>query len=63
VLAQKPWIVPIPGTSKLAHLTENIAAVDIELTPTDRREIDVALASITVTGGRMNAEQMDQVER
>jgi aryl-alcohol dehydrogenase-like predicted oxidoreductase len=63
VLAQKSWIVPIPGTSKFAHLIENIAAADVELTPTDRRDIDAALASITVVGGRMNAEQMEQVER
>jgi aryl-alcohol dehydrogenase-like predicted oxidoreductase len=62
VLAQKPWIVPIPGTSKLAHMAENTAAADVELTPADRREIDAALASITVVGGRMNAEQMEQVE-
>src|ERR1051326_4967311 len=40
ILAQKPWIVPIPGTTKLARLEENIAAVDIELTPDDLREID-----------------------
>jgi aryl-alcohol dehydrogenase-like predicted oxidoreductase len=63
VMAQKPWIVPIPGTSKLVHLAENISAADVELTPADRREIDAGLASITVVGGRMNAEQMEQVER
>ena len=42
VLAQKPWIVPIPGTTKLHRLEENLAAADIELTPDDLREIDEA---------------------
>ncbi len=52
ILAQKPWIVPIPGTTKLARLEENIAAVDIELTPDDLREIDGAAEKITVKGER-----------
>ena len=52
ILAQKPWIVPIPGTTKLARLEENIAAVDIELTPDDLREIDGAAAKISVKGER-----------
>lgn len=43
VLAQKPWIVPIPGTTKLHRLEENIAAAEVELTPDDLREIDNAL--------------------
>ena len=63
VSAQKSWIVPIPGTSKLAHLVENVAAADVDLDPSDLREIDSAAASINVVGGRMNAEQMAQVER
>jgi aryl-alcohol dehydrogenase-like predicted oxidoreductase len=52
LLAQKPWIVPIPGTTRLARLEENIGAVAIELTPDDLREIDSAASKITVQGAR-----------
>jgi aryl-alcohol dehydrogenase-like predicted oxidoreductase len=52
LLAQKPWIVPIPGTTKLSRLEENIGAVDIKLTPDDLREIDFAASKITVQGAR-----------
>src|SRR5262249_15331488 len=52
LLAQKPWIVPIPGTRKLHRLQENIGAVAVELTPQDLREIDVAASKITVQGAR-----------
>src|SRR5712672_2585695 len=52
LLAQKPWIVPIPGTTKLARLEENIRAVDIQLTPDDLREIDTAASKITPQGAR-----------
>jgi aryl-alcohol dehydrogenase-like predicted oxidoreductase len=52
LLAQKPWIVPIPGTRKLERLDENIGAADIELTPDDLREIESAAAQITVQGAR-----------
>jgi aryl-alcohol dehydrogenase-like predicted oxidoreductase len=52
LLAQKPWIVPIPGTTKLHRLDENIGAVAVELTSGDLREIDSAAAKITVQGGR-----------
>jgi aryl-alcohol dehydrogenase-like predicted oxidoreductase len=52
LLAQKPWIVPIPGTTKLSRLEENIGAVSIELTPTDLRDIDSAAAKIPVEGNR-----------
>ena len=52
LLAQKPWIVPIPGTTKLHRLEENIGAVAIELTPDDVREIDSAASRITVQGAR-----------
>ena len=60
LLAQKPWIVPIPGTTKLHRLEENIGAVDIELTPDDLREIDNASAEITVEGARY-PEAMEQM--
>lgn len=52
LLAQKPWIVPIPGTTKLARLDENIGATNVELTADDLREIDSAAAAITVQGTR-----------
>ncbi len=52
LLAQKPWIVPIPGTTKLARVDENIAAADVELTSDDLREIDNAASRITAQGAR-----------
>ena len=52
VLAQKPWIVPIPGTTKLERLKENIGAVEIKLTRDDLREIDAATSKIKVEGAR-----------
>jgi aryl-alcohol dehydrogenase-like predicted oxidoreductase len=52
VLAQKPWVVPIPGTTKLERLKENIGATEIELTPADLREIDAATSEIKVEGAR-----------
>ncbi len=52
LLAQKPWIVPIPGTTKLARLEENIAAAAVELTADDLREIESAASKITVQGTR-----------
>jgi aryl-alcohol dehydrogenase-like predicted oxidoreductase len=60
LLAQKPWIVPIPGTTKLSRLEENIGALAIELTPEDLREIDVAAAKITVHGARY-PEKLEQM--
>jgi aryl-alcohol dehydrogenase-like predicted oxidoreductase len=52
LLAQKPWIVPIPGTTKLARLAENVAAASIELSAEDLREIDEVTAQISVQGAR-----------
>jgi aryl-alcohol dehydrogenase-like predicted oxidoreductase len=63
LLAQKPWIVPIPGTRNMDHLRENLAAIDVQLTPANLREIDAALSGITVYGGRMNEEQMRIVDQ
>jgi aryl-alcohol dehydrogenase-like predicted oxidoreductase len=63
VMAQKPWIVPIPGTRSLEHLTESAGAVDVALTSDDLQEIRTALSAITVQGGRMNKEQMEQVDQ
>ncbi len=56
LIAQKPWIVPIPGTTKLSRVEENIAAAAIELTPADLKEIDSAAASIKVEGERYPEE-------
>jgi aryl-alcohol dehydrogenase-like predicted oxidoreductase len=52
LLAQKPWIVPIPGSRRLEHLDENIGAVAVELTSDDLREIKTAISQITVQGDR-----------
>ena len=52
LLAQKPWIAPIPGTTKVARLEENIGAVSVKLTSDDLREIDNAVSKITVQGAR-----------
>ena len=52
LLARKPWIVPIPGTTKLGRLEENIAAVSVQLTPDDLRDIDRVASEITVQGAR-----------
>ena len=60
LLAQKPWIVPIPGTTKLHRLDENIGAVAVELTPGDLREIDTAASRITVHGARY-PEKLEQM--
>ncbi len=53
LLAQKPWIVPIPGTTKLPRLEENLGAVAVELTADDLQEIEVAVAKITLQGARL----------
>jgi aryl-alcohol dehydrogenase-like predicted oxidoreductase len=60
LLAQKPWMVPIPGTTKLHRLDENIGALSVELTPDDVRDIDVAAAKITVQGARY-PEKLEQM--
>jgi aryl-alcohol dehydrogenase-like predicted oxidoreductase len=56
LLAQKPWIVPIPGTTKLTRVEENIGAAAMALTPDDLREIDLAASQITVQGERYPEE-------
>jgi aryl-alcohol dehydrogenase-like predicted oxidoreductase len=56
LLAQKPWIVPIPGTTKLSRLEENLGAVALELAPDDLREIESAASKITVQGARYPEE-------
>ena len=61
LMAQKPWIVPIPGTTKMDHLRENVDAVKVQLTPADLREIETGLSRIEIYGGRMDARQMAQI--
>ena len=63
LLAQKPWIVPIPGTRNPDHLNENLGAINVQLTPADLREIETAFSEIKVHGGRMNEEQMKVVDQ
>jgi aryl-alcohol dehydrogenase-like predicted oxidoreductase len=63
LLAQKPWIVPIPGTTRLARVEENIGGAAIELTPDDLREIDSAASKITVQGARYPEELERQTGR
>jgi aryl-alcohol dehydrogenase-like predicted oxidoreductase len=60
LLAQKPWVVPIPGTTKLHRLEENIGAAAVELTPDDLRDIESAASKITIQGARYpeHIEQM-----
>lgn len=57
LLAQKPWIVPIPGSRKLERLDENMGAAAVELTPDDLKEIETAISQITVQGNRYTEEQ------
>jgi aryl-alcohol dehydrogenase-like predicted oxidoreductase len=63
LLAQKPWIVPIPGSRKLERLDENIGALAVELKPDDLREIDIAFSKITVQGERYPKDIARQVNR
>jgi Predicted oxidoreductases (related to aryl-alcohol dehydrogenases) len=63
VLARKPWIVPIPGTTKVHRLEENIAAANVELTASDLREIEEAAARITVKGERYSAAAQARIDR
>ncbi|KLD63538.1 aldo/keto reductase [Dyella japonica] len=63
LLAQQPWIVPIPGTTKLHRLDENLGAADVRLSAADLSEIDLALASITVVGNRYNEAMERMVDR
>jgi aryl-alcohol dehydrogenase-like predicted oxidoreductase len=63
LLAQKPWMVPIPGTTRLSRLEENLAAADVELTADDLRDIDRAAAKITVQGARYPERMQRMVGR
>ncbi|MBN9548731.1 MAG: aldo/keto reductase, partial [Alphaproteobacteria bacterium] len=63
LLAQKPWIVPIPGTTKLTRLKENISAADVILTPADLAEIAEKIAGIAIDGDRYYAGEMANLSR
>jgi aryl-alcohol dehydrogenase-like predicted oxidoreductase len=63
MLAQKPWIVPIPGTTKLRRLEENVGAAAVAPTPDDLSEIDGAVSKITVQGDRYPAHLQARVGR
>jgi aryl-alcohol dehydrogenase-like predicted oxidoreductase len=63
LLAQKPWIVPIPGTTKLHRLEENIGAVNVKLSPEDLRELETAASKIAVQGARYPEELQKMVGR
>jgi aryl-alcohol dehydrogenase-like predicted oxidoreductase len=63
LLAQKPWIVPIPGTTKLHRLEENLGAAHIELTPGDLREIEDSASKITIQGARLPEAVLKTSER
>ena len=62
LLHRAPWIVPIPGTTKLAHLEENLRTLDFTLADDEWRQLEDAVAAIPVTGDRYNAEQQRQVQ-
>ena len=63
LLAQKPWIVPIPGTTKLHRLEENLGGAMVELTPDDLREIESAAAHITIQGARYSEGSQKMIDR
>jgi aryl-alcohol dehydrogenase-like predicted oxidoreductase len=63
VIAQKPWIVPIPGTTKLHRLEENLGAVSVELTPDDLRQIDDAASKIAIQGQRYAESSQRMIDR
>jgi aryl-alcohol dehydrogenase-like predicted oxidoreductase len=63
LLAQKPWIVPIPGTTKPHRLEENVGAADIELTPDDLRGIEAAFSGVEVRGDRYSPQMQRRVDR
>jgi aryl-alcohol dehydrogenase-like predicted oxidoreductase len=63
LMAQKPWIVSIPGTGNIDHLHENMGAVNVQLTAADLVEIETAFSRIEIYGGRMDAKQMAQINQ
>jgi aryl-alcohol dehydrogenase-like predicted oxidoreductase len=64
LLAQKPWIVPIPGTTKINHLEQNLGAAAIQFSPNELRELNADVAAVKVVGGRLSpgVESLSGVE-
>jgi aryl-alcohol dehydrogenase-like predicted oxidoreductase len=63
ILAQKPWIVPIPGTTKLDRLEENISSAEVKLAGADLQAIEAAVSSISVRGDRYSPQQQARIDR
>ncbi|MGE0132965.1 MAG: aldo/keto reductase [Blastocatellales bacterium] len=63
LLAQKPWIVPIPGTTKMAHFQENLLSLDLQIAPEELRDLGSAISKIKIHGDRYTAEEQRRVER
>lgn len=63
LLARKPWIVPIPGTTKLAHLQENLGSADVAFTPDELRGFDATVSKIAIVGERYTGTQAQQTNR
>ena len=63
LLAQKPWIVPIPGTTQLPHLDENLGAVAVEFTPDELKELNAAASTIKLQGARLPAPSLELTRR
>ena len=63
VLAQKPWIVPIPGTTKLKRLEENLGAAEVQLTSKELVDLNDALSTIEISGDRLPADFLDKVDK
>ena len=63
LLAQKPWIVPIPGTTKLNRLQENLGAVNVKLTESDLQQIDEASSKLKLEGARLPAAMLKMTGR
>ena len=61
LLQKDPFIVPIPGTTKLSHLEENLRTLDFDVSPEEWKELELSVAQIPVVGDRYNAEQQKQV--
>jgi aryl-alcohol dehydrogenase-like predicted oxidoreductase len=53
LLAQKPWIVPIPGTTQMAHMLDNVGAAEVRFTPTELAELNGAVSAVEVRGARL----------
>ncbi|HET9433122.1 MAG TPA: aldo/keto reductase [Chitinophagaceae bacterium] len=63
LLAQKPWIVPIPGTTKLAHLQENLWSIDFEFTPDELKTLTEEVSKIKIVGDRYTGAQAEQTKK